>query len=140
MKTVAVAICCSFVLFLASSAPLLAQNAGQQPPPPQQQPEFVRQGQQLIRQGKPEEALELYRKTLETSPESFPANMAAGSVLDLMGKGEEARKYFAKVIARADTPEHKAGAQRALAISYAFEKNCQKAIEAEQQVFDFYGN
>jgi len=66
--------------------------------------------------------------------------MAAGSVLDLMGKGEEARKYFAKVIARADTPEHKAGAQRALAISYAFEKNCQKAIEAEQQVFDFYGN
>src|SRR5215475_3671946 len=100
MKTAPVAICCSFVLFLGSSAPLLAQNAGQQQQQQtpqqaqtqQQQPEFIRQGQQLIRQGKPEEALELYRKTLQTSPDSVPANTAAGNVLDLMGKGEDARK------------------------------------------------
>jgi tetratricopeptide (TPR) repeat protein len=56
-----------------------------------------------------------------------------------MGKGEEARKYFAKAIDVADTPEHKAGARRAMAMSYAFEGNCAKTIEYEQQVFEFYG-
>ena len=33
--------------------------------------------------------------------------MAAGSVLDLMEKGEEARKYFTKATDVADTPEGK---------------------------------
>jgi tetratricopeptide (TPR) repeat protein len=94
----------------------------------------------LIREGKPDDALALYRKTLQTSPDSLPANIAAGSVLDLMGKGDEARKYFSKAIEVADTPEHKAGAQRAMAMSYAFEGICKKTIEHEQQVFDFYGS
>jgi tetratricopeptide (TPR) repeat protein len=111
-----------------------------QSPGQQQQPEFVKEGQQLIREGKPGDALALYRKTLQTSPASLPANIAAGSVLDLMGKGEEARKYFSKAIEVADTPEHKAGAQRAMAMSYAFEGNCKKTIEHEQHVFDFYGS
>jgi tetratricopeptide (TPR) repeat protein len=111
-----------------------------QAPGQQQQPEFVKQGQRLIREGKPDDALALYRKTLQTEPDSLPANMAAGTVLDLMGKGEEARKNFSKAIEVADTPEHKAGAQRAMAMSYAFEGNCAKTIEYEQQVFDYYGN
>jgi tetratricopeptide (TPR) repeat protein len=110
-----------------------------QAPGPPQQPEFVKQGQQLIRDGKPSEALALYRNTLQTSPDSVPANVAAGSVLDLMGKGEEAREYFSKAIELADTPERKAGVQRAMAVSYAFEGNCGKAVEYEQQVFNFYG-
>jgi tetratricopeptide (TPR) repeat protein len=108
--------------------------------PTQQQPEFVKQGQQLIRDGKPQQALKLYRQTLQTSPNSVPANIAAGSVLDLMGKGEEARNYFTKAIEIADTPEHKAGAQRAMAMSYAFEGNCSKAAEYEQEAFDLYGS
>ncbi|HWC19480.1 MAG TPA: tetratricopeptide repeat protein, partial [Terriglobales bacterium] len=99
----------------ASSALLLAQAPAQ----PAQQPEFVKQGQQLIREGKPDEALALYSKTLQILPDSLPANIGAGSVLDLMGKGAEARKYFSKAIEVADTPEHKAGAQRAMAMSYA---------------------
>jgi tetratricopeptide (TPR) repeat protein len=111
-----------------------------QSPGQQQQPEFVKEGQQLIREGKPGDALALYRKTLQTSPASLPANIAAGSVLDLMGKGEEARKYFSKAIEVADTPEHKAGAQRAMAMSYAFEGSCKKTIEYEQHVFYFYGS
>ena len=111
-----------------------------QAPGQQQQPEFVKEGQQLIREGKPDDALALYRKTLQTSPDSLPANIAAGSVLDLMAKGEEARKYFSKAIEVADTPEHKAGAQRAMAMSYAFEGSCKKTIEYEQHVFDFYGS
>jgi len=115
-------------------APLFAQAPG-----PPQQPELVKQGQQMIRDGKPEEALVLYRQTLKATPDSIPANIAAGSALDLMGRGEEARKYFTKAIEVADTPEGKASAKRAMAMSYAFEGNCSKTIEYEQQVFDFYG-
>jgi tetratricopeptide (TPR) repeat protein len=64
----------------------------------------------------------------------------AGNVLDMMGKGDEARKYFAKAIEAADTPEGKAQAERAMAISYAFEGNCSKTIEYEQQVIEFYAS
>jgi tetratricopeptide (TPR) repeat protein len=117
-----------------------SDSAFAQAPAQQQQPEFVKQGQQLMREGKPEEALALYRQILQTSPDSLAANLAAGNVLDLMGKGEEARKYFTKAIDVADTPEGKASAKRAMAISYAFEGNCKKSVEYEQQVFDFYGS
>jgi tetratricopeptide (TPR) repeat protein len=125
----------AFLVLSASLAAVLAQTPGTQ----QQQPEFIRQGQQLMREGKLGDALALYRKTLQTSPLSVPANIAAGSVLDLMGQGEEARKYLAKAIQVADTPEHKAAAQRATSMSYAFEGNCKKTVEYEQQVFDYYG-
>jgi tetratricopeptide (TPR) repeat protein len=123
------------LVFLGSQALLFAQSPAQQ-----QQPEFVKQGQQLMRDGKPEEALALYRQTLQTSPNSVPANIAAGSVLDLMGNGEEARMYFTKALDTADTPEGKVSAKRAMAMSYAFEGNCKKAAEYEQQVFDFHGS
>jgi len=119
--------------FLAS---VLAQTPGAQ----QQQPEFIKQGQQLMREGKWDDALALYRQTLQVSPNSVPANIAAGSVLDLMGQGEGARTYFAKAIQVADTPERKAMAQRAKAMSYAFEGNCEKTVQYEQQVFDYYGS
>src|SRR5437867_4080149 len=135
MKLILRPIALGIIVILLSTASVLAQAPAQQ-----QQPEFVKQGQQLMREGKPEEALALYRQTLQTSPNSVPANLAAGSVLDIMGKGEEAREYFTKAIDVADTPEHKAGARRAMAMSYAFEGNCDKTIEYEQQVFDFYGS
>jgi len=115
------------------------QTPAAQPAAPPLQPDFVKQGQELIRQGKADEALALYRKTLETSPDSGPANIAAGSVLDLQGKSEEAKKYFSKAIEIADRPAHKAEAQRAMAVSYAFDGNCKKAVEYEQQVYDYYG-
>jgi tetratricopeptide (TPR) repeat protein len=114
----------------------VAQTPGGQQ---QQQPEFIRQGQQLMRDGKFDEALALYRQTLETSPDSLPANMAAGNVLDFMGQSKEGRKHFEKAIAVADTPERKAMAQRALAISYAYSGDCKKTVQYEQQVFDYYG-
>jgi tetratricopeptide (TPR) repeat protein len=122
------------LIILGSATVMLAQT------PAQQQPEFVKQAQQLMREGKREEALAVYRETLKTSPNSVPANIGAGSVLDLMGKGDEARKYLAKAIEAADTPEGKTRAKRAMAISYGFEGNCNKAVEYEQQVFDFYGS
>jgi tetratricopeptide (TPR) repeat protein len=135
MKATIGTIASALFVILGSLVPLFAQASGQQ-----QQPEFVKQGQQLMREGKPEEAFALYRQTLQTSPDSLAANIAAGSVLDLMGKAEKARKYFTKAIDVADTPEGKASAKRAMAMSYAFEGNCKKTVEYEQQVFDFHGS
>ena len=135
MKATVRTITSVFILVLCSVATLSAQAPGSQ----QQQPEFIKQGQQLMRERKFDAALALYRKTLESSPNSVPANIAAGNVLDLMGLGEDARKYLAKAIEVADTHEQRAMAQRAMAMSYAFEGNCKKAVEYEQRVFDYYG-
>jgi tetratricopeptide (TPR) repeat protein len=121
-------------LLCASASSFFAQA----PAPQRDQPEFIKQGQQLMRAGKLEDALTLYRQTLQSSPLSLPANAAAGSVLDLMGRGEEARKYFQKAIDIADTPENKAVAQRVMAMSYAFEANCKKTVEYEQKAIDYY--
>ena len=143
MKASLRAIVSVWLFFFGSLVCSFAQAAAQPPAPPSgppPQPEFVKQGQQLIRDGKPQDALALYRQTLKNSPDSIPANIATGSVLDLMGKGEDARKYFAKAIDVADTPQGRTSAQRAMAMSYAFEGNCGKAIEYEQPVFDFYGS
>jgi tetratricopeptide (TPR) repeat protein len=124
-----------FLAVSVSLTPLFAQVPGQQ-----EQPEFIKQGQQLMREGKVDDALALYRKTLQMSPDSVPANIAAGSVLDLMGQGEEARRYLTKAIQVADTPEQRAMAQRAKAISYAFEGNCEKTVQHEQQVINYYAS
>jgi tetratricopeptide (TPR) repeat protein len=135
MKATIAVIPRAFLVLSASLAPLLAQTPGQQ-----QQPEFIKQGQQLMREGNLDSALALYRKTLQMSPNSVPANIAAGSVLDLMGQGDEARLYLAKAVQVADTPEHKAMAQRARAMSYAFEGNCENTVKYEQQVFNYYAS
>ncbi|HEY6946585.1 MAG TPA: tetratricopeptide repeat protein [Candidatus Acidoferrum sp.] len=117
-------------------ASTFAQSA--QTPAQRQQPEFIKQGQQLMREGKLEEALALYRQTLQAQPLSLAANVAAGNVLDLMGKGEDARKYFQKAIDIAEKPEQKASANRAMAMSYAFEGSCKKTVEYEQKVLDYF--
>jgi Flp pilus assembly protein TadD len=123
------------VLFavLSPLAFLHAQTPAQQP----ELPEFIKQGQQLMREGKLNEALALYRLNVQSSPHSTPANIATGMVLDLMGQGEEARKYFSKAIAVAGSPESQAAANRGMAISYAFEGNCDKAVKYEKRVLDF---
>ena len=126
----------AFVAFYGFPVSLFAQGA--QAPAQRQQPEFIRQGQQLMREGKLEEALALYRQTLQSQPMSLPGNIAAGNVLDLMGKGEEARKYFQKAIEVAEKPEQKASANRSMAMSYAFEGNCKKTVEYEQKVLDYF--
>ena len=128
----------AFVMLFVAVAAVSAQTptAKQQ----QQQPEFIRQGQALAREGKLEEALAIYRQVLEKEPNSVHANNAAGVTLDLMGRGEEARKYFAKAIESATTPRAKAAAQRHMAMSYAFESNCRKAVESQEQAFNYYAS
>jgi tetratricopeptide (TPR) repeat protein len=126
----------AFAALFLSVAPVFSQGApgGQRP----QQPEFIRQGNALMRQGKLDDALALYQKVLASDPNSLPANNAAGVVLDLMGKGTEARKYFQKAIEVAPNDQSKAMAERSMAMSYAFEGDCAKTGEYEQKVFDYY--
>lgn len=58
--------------------------------------------------------------------------------LDLEGKYAEARQLIQKEIDAATEPRVKANAQRAMAMSYAFEGNCKKTTEYEQMVIGFW--
>ncbi len=107
---------------------------------PNNQPDFIRQGQRLIAENKPEEALYLYKTILNSTPGSVAAGDAAGSVLDLLGQGDDARVYFQKIIDAAADPEAKARAQRAMAISWAFSGNCQQTVEYESMVMAYFIN
>jgi hypothetical protein len=61
-----------------------------------------------------------------------------GSQLDLEGKGVEARAVFQKAIDGAATPAAKANAQRAMAMSWAFDGNCKKTAEYEDMVIAYW--
>ncbi len=101
-------------------------------------PEGLRQAQQLLRQGKTEEALAAVRAQLAATPDSPQVDNAAGTLLDLMGHGTEARQAFQKLIDTATTPAAKANAERAMAMSYAFEGDCRNTVKYEQRVFDYW--
>ncbi len=58
--------------------------------------------------------------------------------MDLEGKGTEARALFEKAISEAATPAAKANAQRAMAMSWAFEGNCAKTSEYEEKVIAYW--
>jgi Flp pilus assembly protein TadD len=130
------AIACAVVMLVLGTTCLVAQQ--QQQSSQQQQPEFIKKGQQLTREGKLEEALALYRQEFSNAANAIQAQIAAGVVLDLLGRGAEARQHFTKAIEGAATPQAKANAQRRMAMSYAFEKDCQGAARFAQQVFDYH--
>jgi predicted Zn-dependent protease len=61
-----------------------------------------------------------------------------GIQLDLQGKTTEARTSFQKAIDTASTPAAKANTERAMAMSWAFDGNCQKTTEYENKVIDYW--
>lgn len=123
-------------MFIASSA--IAQTPGGAPTQPGPDDELMKQGRELVRAGQHEEALALYRKALEARPDSFAANQQAGVVLDLLGRYEEARKHFTKAIEVAPTPQNRIAANRAMAMSYAFERSCAGATKYEAPLYEDY--
>jgi tetratricopeptide (TPR) repeat protein len=64
--------------------------------------------------------------------------MRQGVQLDLEGKGAEARAAFQKEIDTASTPAGKANAERAMAMSWAFEGDCRKTAEYEDRVIEYW--
>ena len=97
--------------------------------------ELVKQGQKLNSEGKQDEALALYERALQESPNLYQAQLAAGMALDLEGKYGQAREYLTKAIADAP-PASKVQALRTMAVSYAFERNADEAAKYERQAFD----
>ena len=97
--------------------------------------ELVKQGQKLNSEGKQDEALALYNRALQLSPDLYQAQLATGIALDLEGKYQDARLHLAKAIALA-TPEQKVQAFRTMGVSYAFTRDAGGAAKYDQQAFD----
>src|SRR5512133_1983349 len=64
--------------------------------------------------------------------------IAEGTRLDLEGKTREAKVAFQKAIDTAANPAAKAAAQRAMAMSYAFDGDCANTGKYEQMVIDYW--
>jgi tetratricopeptide (TPR) repeat protein len=138
-------IICSAVLMGTVAAAAGAQPTPATPqaqtPPAAQAPAapvdpLVREGQQLMRNGEYDAAFAQFRKAIAETPNSFPAHLQSGIVLDLMGRYRDAREYFQKAIQLAPAPENRVSAKRAMAMSYAFERNCAGATEYEAPLYD----
>jgi tetratricopeptide (TPR) repeat protein len=97
--------------------------------------DLVKQGQQLSREGKQDEALAAYEQALQLDPNFYQAQVASGAALDLKGDYAAARQHLTKAIEIA-SPENKPQAWRAMAVSYAFEANAGEAAKYEQQAMD----
>ena len=95
-------------------------------------------GPQLVRFNRLPEALAAFRADLELAPKSVAANNGVGGVLDLLGRYDEARTYFAQAIKVAASNTEKVGALRAMAIAWGFAGNCRNAAKYEQEAFDLY--
>jgi tetratricopeptide (TPR) repeat protein len=119
------------VVSVVSPLCLLAQQKGGPP-----QAEWARQSRQLIAEGKYDDALAVYRKQLANTPDSPQLQNSTAVLLDLMGKGAEARAHFARVIDLAAGKDAKVSAYRAMAVSYAFEADCRNAGKYEQMAID----
>ncbi len=123
------------------AASLPAQSPGSQPSTPQTSTkdsdalELVKQGQKLNSEGKQDEALALYNRALQLSPDLYQAQLASGIALDLESEYQKARVHLAKAIALA-TPEQKIQALRTMGISYAFTRDASQAAMYDQQAFD----
>jgi tetratricopeptide (TPR) repeat protein len=129
----------AFLALALCAASLLAQSPAQSSTP---QPsaktsdalELVKQGQKLNSEGKQDEALALYDRALQLSPDLYQAELASGMALDLQGKYQQARVHLAKAIAVA-TPEQKIQSLRTMGVSYAFSRDAGEAAKYDQQAF-----
>jgi tetratricopeptide (TPR) repeat protein len=95
-------------------------------------------GPQPIRDDRLQESLEGYVQAVQAAPKSVAANNGAGVVLDLLGRYAEARKYFTQAVKAARTPTERAQAQRALAISFGFARDCRGAEKADRSAYEYY--
>ena len=60
-----------------------------------------------------------------------------GAALDLQGKTAEARQLFQSAIDRAADPQARAQAERTMAISWAFDSDCEQAAKFERPVHEY---
>src|SRR5215471_3282212 len=113
----------------------LGQAAAAQVSPSADAQALVKQGQKLNNEGKQDQALKLYQKALEMSPNLYEAHLESGVALDLKGDYAAAREHLGKAIEVAPV-DQKNRALRVMAVSYAFESNSDEAEKYEKRVFD----
>src|SRR5580658_6630786 len=121
-----------FSLALCLVAAVWAQRGG----PPL--PASVQHAQQLFRSGNYAEAEAAFRAAEADLPDSVPVYNAVGTAFDLMGKSPEAQKYFQKAIDLAATPAAKSAAQRAMAMSFAFQADCRNTAKYEDLASEYF--
>ncbi len=97
--------------------------------------DLIKQARKANSEGKQDEALALYRQSLEKNPNQYEAYVGIGAVLDLKGQYDDARKQFAKAIDLAPA-DSKAIPMRNMAFSYAFQRQPAEAAKYEQPLFD----
>ena len=123
-----------FALFLLSAVCFAQPASPPQSTPPSSPDDLVKQGEKLNADGKQDAALALYNQALEKSPDLYEAHLDAGIAHDLKGEYAEARVHLSRALELA-TIDDKPQAQRAMAMSYAFEGNADEAARFEGQVF-----
>jgi tetratricopeptide (TPR) repeat protein len=94
----------------------------------------LRQAAEHIREGNTADALAAVKRELAVDPTSGPA----ANLLDTLGATKEARVIFQKRIDIAPDAAAKATAQRAMAMSYAFDGNSKETVKLEEQVIAFW--
>lgn len=107
-------------------------------PARQNGPEWLREGQKLVRAGQLEEALALYQREIGKDPSNTAALNAAGVVLDLLGRTSEARQYFQKSADAAADEQTRAVAWRQMAMSYAFDGDCANSARYGRMLIDYW--
>ena len=123
------------VIFRGFAAACLCTATFAQLPGSEDPGNFIQQGQELLRQGKENDALAMYRRALALNPDSQQANSAAGVAADLAGDYAAARSYFTKAIQFASGTV-KIRALRDMAISYGFSGECKGAVKYAQEAYD----
>jgi Flp pilus assembly protein TadD len=120
------------------AAILQSAHAQQSATVPDASADLQRQAQQQMREGKEQEAVASARRAVALSPQSFQAQNTLGAMLDLAGTYKEARDAFAKAAEVAPDADDKARAERAIAISYGFERDCTNAAKHAEPVYRRY--
>jgi tetratricopeptide (TPR) repeat protein len=94
----------------------------------------LRTASDAMRAGKTADALAAVREELKANP----ASTQAASMLDTLGATTEARAAFQKAIDAASAPADKAAAQRGMAMSYAFDGDCDNTVKYEEMVIGYW--
>jgi tetratricopeptide (TPR) repeat protein len=94
----------------------------------------LREAAQLMNDGRTPEALAAVRRELDANP----ASMQAANMLDVLGATADARRVFQRAIDLAPDAASRAGAQRAMAMSYAFDGDCENTTRYEEQVIAYW--
>ncbi len=96
--------------------------------------EHMRAASLALREGRTADALASVRREAAANPVST----AAANMLDVLGATADAKAIFQRQIDAATDPAAKAAAQRAMAMSYAFDGDCANTVKYEELVIAYW--